>query len=83
LLDILLRAVEASVVMISHTFLGGLMISCMWGIHRLIQYLGGGTEMLLFDSVRLDYVFIISDLAIVIVIGTFGVYETIESLKRK
>jgi hypothetical protein len=77
------RAAEAAVVMLCHTFLGGVTVTCMWGIKQLIEYFGSGTSVLIYDRWPIECFFQTVDIAIAVVISIFGLWETAEVLKRR
>ena len=77
------RSVEAAAVMLCHTFLGGVTVTCMWALQSLIEALGHGKAILVYDRWPLEYLFQTIDLAIALVVGAFGLWETIEVLRRR
>jgi len=77
------RTAEAAIVMLCHTFLGGVTVICMWGLQWLIEKLGNGKIVLVYDHWPLEYLFQTIDLAIALVVGAFGLWETIEVLRAR
>jgi hypothetical protein len=71
------RVGHAAAILISHTFLGGLWILCMWAVEHLIEALSHGGPMLVFGQWPLEYLFQTIDIAILMVIGACGIWETI------
>ncbi len=77
------RTGDAAAIMLCHTFLGGVTVSCMLGLQWLLETLGHGREILLYDKWPIEYLFQTIDIAIVLVVGAFGLWETIEVFRKK
>ncbi len=80
-LKIAKRAAGAATVMICHTFVGGVTVLCMSALQWLFWELGGGKAVLVYDRWPLEYLFQTIDIAIALVVGAFGLWETIEVLR--
>jgi hypothetical protein len=80
---IVLKSWQAAVVLICHTCLGGISVSSMWAIERLVEFAGGSKGMLIYDRWPVEYLFQTTDIAMIVVIGAFGLWETGEALRRK
>src|SRR5215475_4369164 len=76
---ILSRTAAAAVVMICHGLLASIVVLTMWGVEHLIEYLGGGRSMLVYNTWPLEYLFQTIDVAVAATVGIFGVYETVET----
>jgi hypothetical protein len=83
LLGIVAKSAQAAVVMICHTLLGGVSVTSMWIIQRLVEYVGGGKNMLVYDRWPLEYLFQTTDIAIILVVGFYGSLETVHVLQDK
>ncbi len=55
--DVILKATQATVVMICHTILGGVTVTGMWAVQHLIEYFGGGRGVLIYGRWPLEYLF--------------------------
>ena len=83
LTEYLARVGHAAAIMVSHTFLGGLWIVCMWGIEHLIEALSHGSPMRVFGQWPLEYLFQTIDIAILMVIAACGIWEIVGLLTGK
>jgi hypothetical protein len=80
--QIVVRAGEAALVMICHAFLGGVTVTCIWLMQHLIDNMWSG-KVLIWGTWPLEYFFQTIEISIAIVVAIFGLWETIETLKRK
>ena len=78
------RVWDAAMIMMGHAFLGAVTILCMWGLEHLIEVLGhDGKTMLVYGQWPLEYLFQTVDLAMVMVIAVYGLWEMIGVLTGK
>jgi hypothetical protein len=82
MLAIVAKSANAAVVMLCHTVLGGVSVTSMWVIQHLVEYAGGGKNMLIYDRWPLEYLFQTTDVAIIITIGTYGLLEMVQVLRE-
>jgi hypothetical protein len=67
--------------MLCHTFLGGVTVVCMWALQHLIEFLGGGSVVLVYGRWPLEYLFQTTELAIAVVVAVFGLWEMVDVLR--
>jgi hypothetical protein len=72
-----IRVWDAAVIMVGHACLGAVTVVCMWGLEHLIETLGQGKAMLVYGQWPLEYLFQTVDLAMVLVIAVYGLWEMI------
>jgi len=77
------RVWDAAVIMVGHACLGAVTVICMWGLEHLIEALGHGKTMLVYRQWPLEYLFQTVDLAMVLVIAVYGLWEMIGALTGK
>ena len=78
-----IRVWHAAMIMVGHTCLGSVTVICMWGLEYLIEILGHGRAMLIYGRWPLEYLFQTVDLAMVLVIAVYGLWEMIGVLTGK
>ena len=79
--EILGRAFNAAIVLLSHGMLAALLIAIFEGIERLFGYAGQGREILVFDAFPLRYLFQALDVGMIALFGVMGFKEAYEVMK--
>ncbi len=80
--ETLLRAVSGAVVVLGHLLIAMVLVVAIWIVDRLILYLNGGREILVYDRLPLSYLFQTIDVAMIGVFGVFGVLEAIRAMRE-
>jgi hypothetical protein len=82
MLDSLLKALRAAVVVVGHAFIAAVLVGCASAVDHLILYLNDGHEMMVYNRLPLSYLFQTVDVALIGVFGIFGVLEAIEIMRE-
>jgi Na+-driven multidrug efflux pump len=82
MLDSLMKALRAAVVVVGHAFIAAVLVGCASAVDHLILYLNDGHEMMVYNRLPLSYLFQTVDVALIGVFGIFGVLEAIEIMRE-